>query len=224
MRADREVEELSVQLGDLRIQVSRTDSGYRSSASHHLGSPPSGAIARPEGAPAASGPETSAPSETESWVAVDAEPARPLPWTEEWEELLTRAVTPSSVLALDLSPVEHLLPRIRTTSNNWSPLARLGRALRAGVQARARIETGRWPRGSPSAVTLPTKIYIILRPAPTGSSGWTDDYLTYRDQVQGRGGDLHGDSVSHAFASRAEAEAYIIGAQSAWPPMLPRRR
>ena len=74
------------------------------------------------------------------------------------------------------------------------------------------------------AVLLQPAIKDLRRAAPTGSIGWTDDYITYRDQVQGRGGDLHGDSVSHAFASRAEAEAYIIGAQTAWPPMLPRRR
>ena len=90
------------------------------------------------------------------------------------------------------------------------------------MQAKEKLDRGRCSAGTTSALTLPSKIYIILEPAPSGKAGWTDNYLTFRDQVLGRHGDIHGDAVCHAGPARAEAEAYRMGAQWPWPALLRR--
>lgn len=222
------VEQLVLEFGDLRIRVERAEGASQSSGyqapSGSTGPLLQGALARPDRAPGQEAAAASAPeSEAESWVRVPQDSSEPAPWSEEWERALLAAQSAEELLQVDLSPVDHLLTRVRSSSNGFSPLARLGRALRAGVQAREKLRYGRCSAGSTPALTLPSKIYVILEPAPGGSPGWTDDYLLFRDQVRGKHGDLHGDSVCHAFPSRAEAEAYLLGARRPWPALLRRR-
>ena len=211
---NEEVEELSVQLGDLTIRISkRTDQPDLPPSSEVIReSPaPSGALAGSSGASHSATQAGRGSAQSETWELVT--PTSPAPWTEDWEAALVAAVTPEAILQLDLSPVRHLLSRIRTTSNGWTPLARLGRALRAGIQARQKLDTGYSHPGSTSAVTLPTKVYLVLQPAPGGQTGWTEDFHTFARQVREPNTNLHPHSVSHGFPSRAEADAYLL-----WSP------
>ena len=213
------MDELSFQLGDLTIRISkRTDTPSSETPVHEAAQEApahSGALA---GSLRATYPASQAGQSSSSvgtWSLVG--PSTPPPWTEDWEAAIISAVTPEAVLQLDLSPVRRLLSRIRTTSNGWTPLARLGRALRAGIEARQKLDTGYAAPGSTSAVTLPTKIYLVLRPAPGGQAGWTEDFNLFARQVRAPNSNLHPQSVSHGFPSRAEAEAFLLGARREWP-------
>ena len=201
MGPDRQLDQLVVEFEDLRIRVERAG-GYQAGAGSAAapsttGSPPQGALAGPARATVEQGSTTSAAaSDPGSWEPVAAGASAFVPHTPEWERALIAALTPEEIEGLDLSPVTHLLPRVRSSSNGWGPLGRLGRALRAGVQAKEKLDRGRCSAGTTSALTLPSKIYIILEPAPSGQAGWTDHYLTFRDQVLGRHGDIHGDALA----------------------------
>ena len=65
--------------------------------------------------------------------------------------------------------------------------------------------------GSPP-LGLQNRIYICLRSAKHPQGFWTNSSQQYLDS-----GDRFGTSVSHAFASRAESEAYLLGAGQRWP-------
>lgn len=232
MSADQEVDELCIAVGDLVVKVSKAKaaptSGYSgaSSRSSAVSDPPreSGALAGPSGplAPAPAG--AGAPSEAGSWRVVGTEEPEPgVPWSWAWETELLAASSPDEVLAVDLEPVDHLGARISSTSAGWSPRARLGRALRAGLIARRLLDGLSVRPANIGGPTLPTRFYIILRAAPGRLAGWTEDYILYRDQVIHRDGNFHSGTVSQAFASRAEAEAYLLGAREPWPPALQRR-
>ena len=97
-----------------------------------------------------------------------------------------------------------------------SGLAWLGRALRAGVIARRRLEgLGGFPP-SPS-VPFSNTIYLVLRGAPGFGPCFTTSAARYFSVVGVPSGGFHWDSVSHAFATRADAEAFLIGAETTWP-------
>ena len=63
-------------------------------------------------------------------------------------------------------------------------------------------------------------IYICLRTSGNCTVGfWTASYAVYWARVRSNvANEFHPDSISHAFASRAEAEAYLRGARRIWPP------
>ena len=124
--------------------------------------------------------------------------------------------TAEDLLALDLSPVEHLVKRLRAQSQAWGPLARLGRALRAGVIARRRLSGLGGFAPSPS-VPFTNSIYVVLRGSPGFGPCFTTSAARYFEVVGLPGGGFHRDSISHAFPTRAEAEAYLIGAEARWP-------
>lgn len=65
---------------------------------------------------------------------------------------------------------------------------------------------------------LPNRIYVVLR----GALGHSDHYSTFLKVVRGRFDRHHADSVCEGFASRAEDEAYCLGATRIWPQPLPR--
>ena len=134
------------------------------------------------------------------------------------ERDLLVARTPEDFLALDLQVVEHLVPRLRASpGNGWSPLARLGRAYRAGIIARSNLQDEPVWLNSPP-VPLRNTIYIVLRGKPGQRPGWTNEYGDYYRAVSGgETSKFHPDSVSHAFATRAEVEAYLLGAEAEWP-------
>ena len=137
----------------------------------------------------------------------------------QWESDLLAARTAEDFAALDLQVVEHLLSRLRATSCGlWTPLARLGRAYRAGLVARHCL-TGEPLLLNTPPIPLRNTIYIVLRGKPGVEPGWTVNYGTYIRAVAGDHPDrFHPASVSHAFATRTEAEAYVLGAEAVWPP------
>lgn len=184
----------------------------------------SGALAGPSRATVPAVVGSSATSEAASWSVVElAEASSFAPWSWEWESALLAASSPEEVLAVDLSVIDHLSNRLRTTSAGWSPRARLGRAFRAGLIARQVLDKHYVKPANLGGPTLPCRFYIILRAASGRLSGWTDDYIQYRDQVITKDGGFAAGTVSQAFASRAEAEAYLLGAREPWPAALPRR-
>ena len=104
------------------------------------------------------------------------------------------------ISALDLSPISHLENRLLFKC--W--LASSG------------VLDGR------SGLEAPLCLQV-LKAAPSGSLGWTDDYHI-RAQVQARGHEFFPGTISQAFASGAEADAYLLGARTPWPAPLHRLR
>lgn len=105
----------------------------------------------------------------------------------------------------------------------WTPSARIARAFAAGLAAEKRLEGIVHPHAAPGTPCR-NSIYIALR-APFRPEGfWTPNYPTYIRLVEPRDrtdrSDFDSGSVSHAFATRAEADAYLLGAARAWPPAL----
>ena len=139
-----------------------------------------------------------------------------------WEAALLAAVNPADFEALDLSGVRHLYSRLRGSPGGWSPAARIDRALRCGLLARAKLGFQRSPAVTACDSPLPNRIYIVLRGAPGHPAGWTDHYATFRNSVTGSLGRQHADAVCEGFASRAEGQAYCFGAERVWPPPLRR--
>ncbi|CAL1141466.1 unnamed protein product, partial [Cladocopium goreaui] len=140
------------------------------------------------------------------------------PWSSQWRAELVGACTPEQLLDLDLSPLESWVPRL-SACGEWSPLARLGRGLRAGVAARIRLSGESTAVCESPRLAVQNRTYVVLRAAPPHASGWTTSYNIYVSKVRGSAGErFHRDSVSHAFASRAEASAYVLGAGCSWPP------
>lgn len=207
----QEVDQLTVNIGELEITVRRN----RTASS---GSSPSGpSLAGPRATAATAAPAGLAESPTGSaWSVVGRD--RPAPWTREWEADLFSASDQASILAVDLQPVEHLATRLSSSATTRTPLARLGRALRAGLGARYVL------RGEAASCTSPdtglrSRIFVVLRGAPGFEPCHTESAEVYFKVVHGGGSSFHRESVSHAFATRAEADAYIIGAGERWPPL-----
>ena len=230
-----ELDSVTVRLGELSISITRSPRRRSSEASGSAVVAPEsessftvitespslqGALDRP-----VEGTSTADPST----LRVLVDPGDPFisdaePWTWEWESALLAARTPIEFERICLVPVQGLAGRLRSAGGGWSPLARLGRALRAGLIARGRLEhrTASHPAGAD--LPLDNRIYVIIRPRPDREPGWTDHYQTYLEEVRGATTRFHGDVISHAFPSRSEAEAYCVGAGVAWPALLQRRR
>lgn len=204
------VEELTVRLGDLEISVRRRGDhpGELSAESSLTG-------LRASAVSAESGAEASAIASLSQWsVAGSIEP-----WSPAWREALLAATTPAAILEVDLQPVEHLdlERRITGTSGGWTARARVGRALRAGIAARGKLAGAAVVVPFPQ-LDLSNCIYVVLCGAPGKEPCFCHTAKVYFTVVRASGSDgIHPSSVSHAFPSRAEAEAYAIGAQERWP-------
>lgn len=208
------VDDLVIQLGELTISWRR---GRASSAGSEtqLRSPLAGPrAAASQAATAGRRGQDSSPTST-AWEVVGVGSA----WSESWTEALIRAESAAAIADLDLSPVSALIGRLRGSDQEWTPLARLGRALRAGLGAQAALAGRLNPVASPR-IPYPNKIFVVLRGAPGQPAGFTEDSSIYFRVVGGAGRTFHPNSVSHSFATRAEAEAYIIGSGEPWPPRL----
>ena len=191
MSLDAEVEELALEVGQLRIRVSRREaygtSPLRVSAVSTTSSPSqlpsSGALAGPR----ATEPEAQEDlTSLRSWSEVGRAQRAPSPvgpWTQDWFEALAAADSPSALKELDLSPISHLISRLRTTSAGSDPEARLARALRAGILARHWLDNRPLASANIGGPTLPSKFFIVLKAGPGLSPGWTGDYTTYLAQV-----------------------------------------
>ena len=98
--------------------------------------------------------------------AIDCK-TRPRAWSIAWEAELEAATSPAQLVALDLRPVSFLAARLQSYGE-WSPLARVAFAFRAGYGARL-VLAGQ--RNTLFAVTgqsgVPNRYYIVLRGAPS---------------------------------------------------------
>ena len=133
------------------------------------------------------------------------------------------AQTSEQFAELPLGDLWKLANKLRGTDPSWTPRARIGRAFKAGAIAALRLE------GQITELTVPSipyknSIYVILRGPHLPSGGWTPDFKKYlqavQPDIQGRRNDFHPDSVPHAFATQAEAEAFLAGAGKQWPHLL----
>lgn len=227
MSGSAEEDSLSLEFQGLTIRISKTPDRRNPGSCTASGAgftvvteePPSSSLASPA---RGTRPAEAAGYATQPAAGV-ARRERADPWSWEWESLLIAAHSPSDFECLDLSPIDHLVSRLRATSGGWSPRARLGRALRAGLIARARLE-GRPGEGYLTGPDIPleNRFYIVLRGAPGKEFGWTDHYLTFLTAVRGEHSRFHREAVCHAFSSRTEAEAYCLGAGASWPAPLQR--
>ena len=141
MSQESDVSEILFQFEGLTISVKRnSDSTQLSSPPRSTGlgsgfghSPQGASLARSSG-PARSDSSWTVPSGSDP----GPEGERAEPWSSQWRAELVGACTPEQLLDIDLSPLESWVPRL-SACGEWSPLARLGRGLRAGVAARIRL-------------------------------------------------------------------------------------
>lgn len=165
------------------------------------------------------GPTSTVPDSPRDWEVASQV------WSLAWDRTLFAATTPEGILAVDLSPVRPLEPSSRlTAARNWSPLARLGVALRAGRRAH-HILVGTHPidLGEPIGLPVRAKYSIVLRCERSPVPFWTTNTRTYLDRVgdiEGRG-QVDPGVVAFSCASKAEATAFLLGAGVAWPQQLP---
>ena len=145
--------------------------------------------------------------------------------TTEGDSLRTQALRAEGPTALSQLPLDHLsylLTRLRGGDKLWTPSARIGRAFKAGCVARIRLDGGVSPISS-EGIPFRNSYYIVLRGAENSPGFWTNSYTTYITQIGVRTGGVHGlhpDSISHAWATHAESEAYLAGAGLPWPRKL----
>lgn len=221
------LDEVTLSFAGLRIRIARdgySDEGQDEAASLGsfavVGSPTSGALAGP------AGPLDSQISELRdlgatSSTLVEQPVQRPF-GSAAWEAALLAAVTPEDFENLDLSGARRLLSRLRSSPGAWSPAARIERALKCGLVARYQLGFRPAPEVELPAIPLANKVFVVLRGVADKPAGWTDHYPTFRASVYGKTGRVHADAVGHGFASRAEGEAYCLGAERVWPRLLQR--
>ena len=144
-------------------------------------------------------------------------------WSQEWEQAILAADTPSALLELDLGPIAGLERGCRLRqSGEWSPLGRLALAFRSGVSA-ARVL-----RGVDSKLVvcpeLPIRnsIHLCLRSDSHPKGFWTGTLCGFNHitgNPRGNGGFKKG-VIAASFPSKVEATAYLAGARLPWPQHL----
>ena len=202
------VTDLTLQIGELRITISSPD--RRSLGQQPVSTEVPVSLAGPRA-------QEASPSSASSWSLIGAVPAV---WSAEWVRALLCAKGPEDYEGIDLAPVSHLACRLRSQARSgWTPLRRLDRALRAGLSARDCLRNPH-PTAVVRSPSLEFKnlVFVVLRGGPQGRAGWTKSPEIYFRAVGGPGVPFDISSVSHAFPSEVEAEAYCIGAGVRWPP------
>lgn len=198
--ADPEVESITVQLSGLEITVSARRLSTASQSEVEFELVPGSERPRPSSAPSPF-PEVS----------------------ENLQEQLLAARTARELAAIVLPSLGHLVGRLRGTQAEWTPTARIARAFAAGLAAKKRLLGVVHSHSAPS-IPFRNTIYVTLRSPFRPDGFWTANYATYIQLVEPRDranrSDFDSGSVSHAFPSRAEADAYLLGAARAWPPAL----
>eukprot|EP00439_Symbiodinium_sp_Y106_P050470 s1087_g6.t1 len=145
-----------------------------------------------------------------------AELVRPTPADEDLR-ILDRS-TPQELESLDLGHLNRLAVGLGSGAGGWTGRARLGRAYRAGVGARLKLAgTCSYTNASPT-IDIKNRIYICLRGPLHPEGFWTTSSTRFFQEVRGANGERFAPiTVSHAFASQAEATAYLAGASRSWP-------
>lgn len=209
-------EEIEFLFGQLQITVRNTAGTHTARDTVPLAGPRAPAVA----AGSQDDPTSSSPASASTrWEVIEPD----FVWSRAWEQELLRASTPAQLSRVDISPVQHLLSQLRSKDREWTPHARLARALRAGVSAGHKLSEGGAVESSPST-PFPNTIFVVLRGAPGFDPCVTSEASCYFQVVQDRTTHpvrpFHPHSVSHSFATRTEAEAYVIGARVPWPAPL----
>lgn len=147
---------------------------------------------------------------------------RAVVFSPEWDATLFQATTPGELLAIDLSPVAHLVREAHLkTFGDWTPAARIALAYRAGRAARLDL-LGFTPGAQLVTAPLPRNtIFICLVCEGYPSGFWT----TSADQFHSLSQRPWGPSAPErflrgGFPSRIEAAAYLLGADREWPIRL----
>ncbi len=137
------------------------------------------------------------------------------------ENLALAATTPTELGELPLDFLVIYRDRLRGGGNiGWSPQERVGRAFKAGVAARRRLD-GEECAASSLPVGARNTVYVILRSPTLPSGGWTSSYNTFIVNCGGSGSsDFSTRTVCHSFAARAEADVFLIGARRQWPALI----
>ena len=138
------------------------------------------------------------------------------------EEEIERAYTPVELTALTLPGLVTLSRQLHSTDGSWTGAARVARAYRAGVSARKKVDrVCDYVVSSPPLPHLRNTYYIVLTCPRHPAGFWTSRSKTYSAGVRSPDGSSFDRlSVSHAFPSRAEVEAYLLGARQEWPQHL----
>lgn len=142
----------------------------------------------------------------------------PFSISEQLEDQAISAATTRELSALPLHFLSGHTSRLRGSDQHWTPTARAGRAFRAGVVARRQLD-GIVQEGQSLGTPFRNSIYVVLRDRDSSSAFWTPNYPVYARAVletNNRNNFARG-TISHAFASRAEAEIYCVGARVQWP-------
>ena len=201
------VEEVTVQLGNLEITIKVRQLGGGSGAS----SSASFELVNPEGSSTA---VTLPIAEPEAATGV----VSPAPLSLDQQVLA--ATTAAALASLPLGFLNHFQKRLSAADPVWGPAARIGRAYRAGLVARKHLDGEYCDLCSPQ-LPIRNTIYVVLRTPGFLTGFWTADFGVYRRLVINSPQQKNGfaeDSVSHAFPSRAEADAFLEGARCPWPP------
>ena len=201
--SDREIEELELALGDLTITVRRRRAEAAASPSSSFSASPF-TVVPPQPEPADTRPA--------------GVPLAPQP-LGDWEQQLLQALTPQALDQADLGPRSVFVRRLHAAGEPWTARARIARAVRAGIAAAIALrgDSEFVVRSLPLSVS--NRIYIALRSGSSPASFYTANYSRYFDRVSDPAtGQFRTGSISHAFASRAEAEAYCSAAGQ--PPQL----
>ena len=136
--------------------------------------------------------------------------------------LALQAEGPTALSQLPLNHLSYLLGKLRGADKLWTPAARIGRAFKAGCVSRIRLGGGLSSISS-EGIPFRNSYYIVLRGADNSPGFWTNSYTTYITRIGVVVGGVHGlhpDSISHAWATHAESEAYLAGAGLPWPRKL----
>ena len=132
---------------------------------------------------------------------------------------MLRSTTAEEFAGFDLPLLRPLCRILRSPDQRWTNRARIVRAYRAGLAARNRLD-GIWGEGTPPSPPIPfrNRIYIVLRGPGDGAAFWTTESRVFLDRVRGPGGrDFADGVVCQSLPSRAEADAFLLGAEEQWP-------
>ena len=150
----------------------------------------------------------------------------PFSITRAIEDEVIQADTPAALAAINLPFLAYLERRLKDCFEigtvTWTAKARVARAFRAGCLAYRRLNGELASETSPG-LPLRNSFYICVREPGNCLRGfWTASYSLYWNRLKApiNSNEFHPDSLSHAFPSRSEAEAYLLGARRQWPPAL----
>ena len=203
------VDELTIALGDLQVTVRR-----RQGATDRASSP--------------------CEDEDEFELVTDprtAEPARPpatgrdtSPATAEPDlaERILQATSAAEFAEFDIPALRPLVRRLRSLHVEWTAQARIVRAYRAGLAARNKL-AGRWGLSAPPSPEVPyaVRYYVVLRGRRGAAPFWTYNRLRFFDRVGGPDGrGIAYGVVCQGLPSQAEADAFLLGADQAWPELV----